>query len=361
MSQLLTNGLIVGSRYEIRHLIGEGGMQQVFLAHDLLFKRSVALKAPKNVSAQKRFRRSAIVSAKVNHSSVAKTLDYLEEGDNYYLIEEFVEGKDLQRVRQEDLPYIDPHQCAMVFHHLARGLAASHHVDVVHRDLKPSNIMVVGASRFSGLKITDFGIAKMAEAEIAEGLEDESSFNASATAMGALPYMAPEAIESLQTAGKPADVWALAAIIFEQLCGEKPFGSGFKAAARIFSGNMQAVPSHVTNKVQFQALSKELIALLTSCLVRDPQQRPTADQLVEKCSSLFYLGGIYEPGVVTKLLYGGSCGFIDPIEGGADVFFHQKSFYGKGALKAGTRVMFKRHKGDGADRAFPVVEAAPPQ
>lgn len=301
MNQILAAGRVVGGRYEIRALIGEGGMQQVFLAKDLLFKRDVALKAPKNMSATKRFRRSAVVSAKVNHASVAKTLDYLEEdGGSSYLVEELVEGNDLQQVRQEYLPLIDPHQCAMVFHHLARGLAASHHADVVHRDLKPSNIMVVGGPRFLGLKITDFGIAKMAEAEIALGLEDESSFNASATAMGALPYMAPEAIESLRTAGKPADVWALGAVIFEQLCGVKPFGTGFKAAARIFSGDVEPIPGHVAGKIQFKALAEELMRVVSSCLVHDVNARPTADELVERCGALCYSGGVYEPGTISR-------------------------------------------------------------
>ena len=83
----------------------------------------------------------------------------------------------------------------MVFHHLAKGLAASHHADVMHRDLKPNNVMIAGGEYFRGVKITDFGIAKMAEEEIGEAVEGgQESLSASRTALGAIPYMAPEII-----------------------------------------------------------------------------------------------------------------------------------------------------------------------
>lgn len=185
----------LGGRYKVKAHIGAGGMQEVYEAYDLLLCRSVALKVPKNKSAEKRFQRSAIVSAKVNHPNVAKTLDYLEEGKRAYLVEELVEGKDLSRVMREDMVIIDPMRTAYIFHRLAKGLAASHHAGVIHRDLKPSNVIAVGGSLLQEVKITDFGIAKMAEEEIADAVEGgDESLTASDTAIGALPYMAPEMI-----------------------------------------------------------------------------------------------------------------------------------------------------------------------
>ena len=76
---LHATGDLIGGRYEVLSYVGEGGMQEVYLANDQLLARDVALKSPKNKSAAKRFRRSAVVSARVNHANVAKTLDYLEE------------------------------------------------------------------------------------------------------------------------------------------------------------------------------------------------------------------------------------------------------------------------------------------
>jgi serine/threonine protein kinase len=111
------------------------------------------------------------VSARVNHANVAKTLDYIEETQRANLIEEFILGKDLSRVLKENFARLDPLMAARVLHRLAKGLAASHHVGVVHRDLKPSNILAVGGERLEEVKITDFGIAKMAEEELAEAVE----------------------------------------------------------------------------------------------------------------------------------------------------------------------------------------------
>lgn len=96
MTGPLKDGDIIGNRYEIIRYVGEGGMQYVYQARDRVTERLVALKTPKNSSATKRFRRSAIVAAKVNHPNVAKTLDYLKTDSQRFLVEEFIEGSDLK-------------------------------------------------------------------------------------------------------------------------------------------------------------------------------------------------------------------------------------------------------------------------
>jgi serine/threonine-protein kinase len=164
----------VGGRYEVKDWIGAGGMQNVFHAVDLVFSRDVALKVPKDDATIRRFQNSAIVSARVNHTNVAKTLDYVEDTTGYYLIEELVSGADLSRIVPDILPALPPGACAKVLHQLAKGLAASHAAGVVHRDLKPSNIMVAGGLAFTEVKITDFGIAKMAEAEIGQWADSDA-------------------------------------------------------------------------------------------------------------------------------------------------------------------------------------------
>ena len=184
-------------RYEVIQYIDAGGMQEVYLANDNIFNRSVALKAPKNASAEKRFRRSAILSAKINHPNVAKTLDFFEYSDTEYLIEEFIAGENM-RIFVDKFHRMDPFLSAHLFHHLIKGIAASHHVGVFHRDLKPSNIMLSSQLWPDQIKITDFGIAKMAEGELDKLIEQgiEKSITTSATLVGALPYMAPELIST---------------------------------------------------------------------------------------------------------------------------------------------------------------------
>ena len=167
-------------------------MQEVYKAHDLVLRRDVALKAPKNSSAEKRFKRSAVLSAKVNHPNVAKTLDYFETTSRPYLIEEFIIGSDLRKVFLEKCHCSTHIWPAHVFHHLSKAIAASHHVGVVHRDMKPSNIMINGGFEISVIKVTDFGIAKMAEEELAEAATGgEESITGSQTMVGALPEHGP--------------------------------------------------------------------------------------------------------------------------------------------------------------------------
>ena len=194
---ILKTGQLIADRYHIVCPIGEGGMQEVYKANDNTFDRIVALKTPKNPSAKKRFKRSAILSARVNHPNVAKTLDFFEISDREFLIEEFVEGCDL-RAFADQFARVDPFLAAHFLHHIIKGVAASHHAGVFHRDLKPSNILVSSQPWPEKTKVTDFGIAKMAEEEIAELIElgIDKSITTSATLVGALPYMAPELISS---------------------------------------------------------------------------------------------------------------------------------------------------------------------
>jgi serine/threonine-protein kinase len=346
-------GDVVGTRYLIEGFVGEGGMQFVYLAEDLTLNRKVALKTPKNPSAEKRFHRSAIVSAKVNHPNVAKTLDYLEVDGRAYLVEELVVGGDLSKSILKNVDYVDPFIAARLFHYLAKGLAASHHANVIHRDLKPTNIMIIGDFQLSGVKITDFGIAKMATDELVEAAEGgEDSISASATAVGALPYMAPEAIETPREVGIEADIWSLGAMIYELLTGSKPFGTGLKAVRRIVMADYEDFPNFVTANPQFGHLSIKLIGLIKRCLTIDPKDRPTADELVVECGLLCYPISERHFGVMKVPNYP-SWGFISQNDS-ADVFYHVKCIYGS-KPQPGEKVMLSKYDGGGADRALPVI------
>jgi len=346
-------GNIIIDRYEIIDFIGEGGMQFVYGAYDKNLKRKVAIKTPKNDSAKKRFHRSAEVSSQINHPNVARTLDYFEASSRQYLVEELVEGQDLSRALLDVFSCIDPYLAAPVFHHLAKGLAASHHVNVVHRDIKPTNIMVTGGLNLTEIKITDFGIAKMADEELIEAAEGgESSFSTSATAVGALPYMAPEAINTPKEVGPPADIWSIGAMMFEILTGTKPFGAGLKAVGKILEGKMPEFPSFMTSNLQFKPLSDQLIDLVTECLHKNPSTRPTADMLVEKCETLCYPPICRYTGNVKNILHR-SFGFINT--NNEDVFFNLDSVYGE-KISTGDRVCFSVFKGLPRDRAHPVVK-----
>jgi eukaryotic-like serine/threonine-protein kinase len=352
-TRLHKDGDLIGDRYEIRDFIGEGGMQQVFKARDLTLERDVALKCPKNASAERRFKRSAVLSARVNHPNAARTLDYVED-ERPYLIEEFIDGEDLCQLR-ERLPIMDPYLVAHILHHVARGVSASHHAEVVHRDLKPSNIMVEAPPSFAGVKVTDFGIAKMAEEELRVAAQGgEESITGSQTMIGALPYMAPEMINEPTRTGKAADIWAIGAICFELLSGVKPFGKGLKAVRDIMQGNLVEFPKTL-RKPQFVGLMDELLRLISSCLQTDPGQRIQADVLVRECDSLCYPAAVRQLGRVADMP-GNSWGFVVPLTSSNQIFFHKDSVYGP-RVASGDTVLFAAHDGVPQPRAHPVVKA----
>lgn len=353
MSGPLTPGDVIGDRYEIDRYLAEGGMQFVYVARDQLTDRFVALKTPKNRSATKRFRRSAIVAAKVNHPNVAKTLDYIRIDDQRYLIEELIEGQDLKAALLEDAAFLDPYLAAKVLHHLSKGVAAAHHAGVVHRDLKPTNIMVVDDYSLTELKVTDFGIAKMAGEELEEAVGGgEASMTESQTAVGALPYMAPEAIERPKEVGAPADIWSIGAVMYHLLCGQYPFGQGLKAVPQIIAAKPPQAPPFLTANPQFAPLAREVMDIALSCLKKDPADRPAADQLVERCSELCYTSSPRRRGIVKNFRYG-AFGFISTRNG--DVFFHKECVYGP-LPQVGDQVLLASYDGGGAPRALPVVK-----
>lgn len=351
----LNPGDIIGGRYQVVGYVDEGGMQVVYKSIDMCLKREVALKSPKVNSAEKRFKRSAVVSAKINHPNVAKTLDYFEYDGNQFLIEEFLNGVNLQKFVFGNLDYLDPYLTAKIFHSLSKGLAASHHVEVVHRDLKPSNIMISseGISAFQ-IKITDFGIAKMAQKELEEAAEGgESTISASATAVGALPYMSPEAIENPTEVTLATDIWSLGAIMFELLTGMKPFSNGLKAVGRIVAGQREPIPDFVLSNPQFNFLSKQIIAIIDKCLQKDPNNRPTADELVKLCSEMCYHVTTRQFGMIKRIMHN-SFGFIT--SNNTDYFFHFDSVYGKRPSER-DKVYFSHFDGGLAPRALPVLIA----
>ncbi len=344
---------VIGRRYKIIDYIGEGGMQLVYAAIDSILERKVALKTPKNDSGQKRFHRSAIVSARVNHPNVAKTLDYLESNNRQYLIEELIEGQDLDKAILQKSKFLDPYLVARIFHYLIKGLAASHHVGVVHRDLKPTNIMVVDGFQLEEIKITDFGIAKMAGGEIIEAVEGgNASISASKTVVGAIPYMAPEAIETPRKVGTPADVWSLGAMMYELMTGEKPYGSGLRAVGKIIEASPPKVPTFLTLNPQLAPLAEKVLQLILQCLQKDPNSRPSADELVSLCGNLCYPIMPRIVGTVREIRYD-SWGFINVDH--VDVFFNFDSVYGERPV-VGDKVMLSKFPGVPSWRAHPVVK-----
>jgi serine/threonine-protein kinase len=348
---------IVGTRYRVISHIGRGGMQEVFLAYDQLLEMEVALKTPQLGQKNNGFKQSAIIAAMVNHHNVAKTLDCFEEDGVEYLIEEFVEGETLDE-KLARFGFLDPHLGARVLHHLVKGVSASHRVGVVHRDLKPSNVMVTKGVNLHDLKITDFGIATLTKNvfDVAAKEGDITRSN-SGTIKGALPYMAPEMMfrKPGENPGSTVDIWSVGAMMFRLLTGEYPFGVYLDAAVNVKTQQRKPWPDFMVRNAQFAPLSKELQALVESCLEYDPVARPSAQELTLRCQDLCYLSIDRSEGNVYNLIQNGYSGFI---EGETDnVFFSMDSVYGIRRPNLGSEksVCFSSFPGSPRPRAHPVV------
>ena len=347
-------GDLIGERYRIARYVGEGGMQEVYLARDLHLHRDVAIKTPKNTSADKRFGRSAVVSARVNHPNVAKTLDYMSDGDAQYLVEEFIDGMDIKKGLIEPFFALDPSLVAKILHHLAKGLAASHRADVIHRDLKPSNVMFVGGPEVHELKITDFGIAKMASEEIDDAVVGgDETMSASKTVVGALPYMAPEILKPGGNAGTASDIWAVGAMIYELLTGDPPYGRGLGAVGKIQEAEPPDRPIRFPGRTQFNPLVNDLADIVIHCLSPSPRDRPNAQELSARCADLCYTVSERRLGECIFVHPSGAFGEIRDEDGGK-VFFNNKSVYGP-KLAVGSKVCFSCFPGRPNPRAHPVL------
>ncbi|WP_047461625.1 serine/threonine-protein kinase [Vibrio fluvialis] len=358
MSHIHEAGDLIANRYEIQRYLDEGGMQEVYVAHDRNIDRQVALKTPKNESASLRFKGSAVCSARVIHPNVAKTLDYFSSNGKEYLIEELVHGKDLNTVFRNNFSYLDPCLVAFIGHHLAKAVAASHRVDVVHRDLKPSNIIVVGSEKFEDIKVTDFGIAKLVDKEIDilsyEG-DVASSIAGSKTLVGALPFMAPEIVLAQSAPAKHIDVWSIGAIIYFLLTGKTPFSSQFAQIVINYHTKRPVDPiQHLHSSIHLKPLASQLQSIISACLNFDYSKRPTAEEIVKLFSELCYPVARRNYGHVKLRKGNNGWGFIS--NGGfvQDTFYHTEEVYGiQPTLR--DKVCFSEYPGEPRPRAFPIL------
>lgn len=350
-------GDLVIDRYRIDSYVAEGGMQEVYKAYDLNIGRVVALKSPKNPSASKRFQRSALASSKVNHSSVARTLDYFIFNGREYLIEQFIDGDTLAAIFSRNFDYLDPFMVAHIGYHLIRGIYASHRVGVIHRDLKPSNIMVEGGISFSNLIITDFGIAKLVDEELQllDSEDVESSILASQTLVGAVPYMAPELLLEKSNPELSSDIWSFGAILYHLLSGKPPYSLSLPHV--IVSYSRREPINNIENLSTMghaNDVAREIFGIISECMNYDSAARPSAFQVLERFSRVCYSYNMRSKGRVYRCPNRRQ-GFAEMESTGYSVFYHTDEVYGSLPVE-GDMICFSAFNGIPRPRAFPVIK-----
>ena len=209
-------------RYQIRSLLGAGGMGQVYLAHDNQLDRLVALKMlPHDFTTDadrlRRFKQEAKATSALNHPNIVTIYEIGESDGAFFIATEFIDGETLRaHMARQSLKISDALEIAI---QMASALTAAHHAGVVHRDIKPENVMV----RNDGfVKILDFGLAKLAE----RGSVDSEAVTLAETdpgvVMGTVGYMSPEQARGLPIDFR-TDIFSTGVVLFEMVTGRSPF------------------------------------------------------------------------------------------------------------------------------------------
>ena len=204
----------IAGRYTLVREVGRGGMGAVWLGRDTVLGRDVALKRiglmPGASSPDlQRAEREARLAARLNHPHVVAVFDLAEDGDETWLVMEYVEGITLSAFVRRD-GALTPDEAAPWVRQAADALAAAHAAGIIHRDVKPSNMLL---TRGGDVKITDFGIARA---------EADASLTQTGLVTGSPAYLAPE-IASGATATEASDVWSLGATLYHLLAGQPPY------------------------------------------------------------------------------------------------------------------------------------------
>jgi len=225
---------VVGN-YEILEKIGEGGMGEVYRGLDLMLERAVAIKVMRSELASRveiveRFRKEAVVLAKLNHANIATLYNFVRDGDDYFMVMEFAPGQSLHGMLAKHADGLPWRRALGLFVQALYAIDHAHREGIIHRDIKPANMMV---SHADGLKVLDFGIARM--------LGSARLTRAGAT-VGTLGYMSPEQIRGEEIDGR-SDLYSLGIVLYKMLTGRVPFMA--EGQYELMRAQLEQLPSPV--------------------------------------------------------------------------------------------------------------------
>ena len=287
----LTRGSKLGE-YEVRTLVGSGGMGEVYRARDTRLGRDVAIKVlPGYVSTDRdrlrRFEQEAQATAALSHPNILSVYQFGNYEGAPYLVTELLDGETLREVIRRGP--IAQRKAIDIGMQIAHGLAAAHSKGIVHRDLKPENLFVTKDGR---IKILDFGLAKLIGPE-----PHNDSLGATETEpgliLGTASYMAPEQVRG-QAADNRSDIFAFGAILYEMLSGTRAFRG--QTPADTMSAILKEDPPLLP-----EALAPALPRIIRRCLEKNPEQRfQSASDMGFALESVTTMNGTSTPQVVKK-------------------------------------------------------------
>jgi beta-lactam-binding protein with PASTA domain/predicted Ser/Thr protein kinase len=267
MSERLASETIVDGRYRVLGRLGSGGMADVYCAEDLQLGRNVALKVlhsrfAADAEFRERFRREARAAAGLQHQNVVSIYDRGEWDGNYYIAMEYLEGRSLKEIVQQEGP-LHPDRAIDITVQVLRAARFAHRRGIIHRDLKPHNVIVDDEGR---AKVTDFGIARAGASDMTQ----------TGSIMGTAQYLSPEQAQGLPVS-EPSDLYSVGIMLYELLTGRVPFDGESAVTIALKQVNERPYPPSALNP----SVSPELEGVVLRALEKDPRRRyPDADAFI---------------------------------------------------------------------------------
>src|SRR3954469_16878221 len=263
----VTDGTLVDGRYRIERRLGSGGMADVYCAYDHQLGRQIALKVLHRRFAEdeqfvERFKREASAAAGLQHPHVVGVYDRGEYDGTYYIAMEYLEGRSLKQIVQEEGP-LDPERAIDLVVQILRASRFAHQRGVIHRDIKPHNVIVDEEGR---VKVTDFGIARAGASDMTE----------TGAIMGTAAYLSPEQAQG-HAVSASSDLYSIGIMLYELLTGRVPFDAESAVTIALKQVSEEPVPPRAVNP----DVSPELEDVVLRALQKDPARRFTdADDFV---------------------------------------------------------------------------------
>ena len=265
---------VIGGRYELKHVVGSGGMSSVYCAFDTLLERNVALKILHDQYGGdeeyvERFRREARAVAQLSHPNIVTVIDRGEEDGKQFIVFELVEGDNLKELVERGGP-LPVRRVLELGLEVGRALAFAHERGLVHRDVKPQNVLLDGDGR---AKVTDFGIVRSLDAV---------GHTETGTVLGTSHYIAPEQARGEKVDAK-TDVYSFGVVLYELLTGNVPYpGDNFLSVA------MKHVNDPIPNVLDTRPDTPLRLAnLIERLLAKQPADRPTSmDEVVAELQAV---------------------------------------------------------------------------
>jgi serine/threonine-protein kinase len=273
-----TPPVVLGGRYRLMHVLGEGGMGTVWAAEHQLLKKTVAVKLllPQQLhgAARKRFEREARMAGSIGHPSIVKVFDLGHRDDGApYLVMEYLRGESLAD-RVATYGALGVAECVTIMTQVLGGLAAAHDKGIIHRDLKPDNVFLArqddGSTR---AKLLDFGVSKSLD-------ENTLALTRTGAVIGTPYYLSPEQARGDQDIDHRVDIWAAGVVLYEMLTGTLPFtADNYNALLVKILTNTAAPPTRVRPGIPLEMENVVLRAMEQDRDKRFPSAQAMLDAL----------------------------------------------------------------------------------